>query len=532
MRELQQLIAVWTKLDARRRMIVIGATVAMFGAILIMSRMASAPTMTLLYSNLEGAAAGEVISALEQRGAAYQVRGNAIYVSAGDRDLLRMSLAGEGLPANGTAGYELLDLLSGFGTTSQMFDAAYWRAKEGELARTIMANPHVRAARVHISNARGTSFRRDLKPSASVTVTARQGVLPPAQAKAFRYLVASSVAGMAVADVSVIDTESGLVLSGSDAENGAAANGDVAARLKENVERLLQARMGLGRSIVEVSVETVTERESIVERRFDPQERVAISTETEERSLSSRDSGGSAVTVASNLPEGDAAQDRQSSSSDSETRERVNFEVSETQREVLRTPGAIKRLSIAVLVDGTRKIGPDGAETWEPLPEEDLNALQELVASAVGLDPNRGDVLTLKSMPFEQAAIGPDPVAPGLIDKLNLDVMSAVQLAVLAIVGLILGLFVVRPILTGAPAALPPPEPGAVLEGELSGRGIEPGPQVAAIQPNPPLQIDGAVVAEPAADPVERLRTMIEERQTETVEVLRSWMETGQDGRT
>lgn len=529
MRELQQLLAVWTKLDARKQMVVIGATIAMFGAVLMMSRIASEPTMTLLYSNLESASAGEVITALEQRGATYDVRGNAIYVSAAERDLLRMSLAGEGLPANGTAGYELLDSLSGFGTTSQMFDAAYWRAKEGELARTIMANPQVRAARVHISNARGTSFRRDLKPSASVTVTGRNGALPPAQAKAFRYLVASSVAGMAVADVSVIDTESGLVLSGKDTAMGAGL--DQATRLKENVERLLQARMGPGRSIVEVSIESVTEQESIVERRFDPQERVAISTETEERSLSSNDSGGSAVTVASNLPEGEAGQDRQSTSSDSETRERVNFEVSETQREVLRAPGAIKRLSVAVLVDGTRRIGADGVEIWEPLPDADLGALQELVASAVGYDESRGDVITLKSMPFEQVSLGAEPAAPGLLQKMQLDVMSILQLAVLALVGLILGLFVIRPILTGQTtensAVLPPPAPVEALTGELSGAGAEKAAPVA--QGNAPLQIDGTVV--PEADPVEKLRELIEERQTETVEVLRSWMETGQDGR-
>ena len=64
-----------------------------------------------------------------------------------------MTLAAEGLPANSGTGYELLDSLSGFGTTSQMFDAAYWRAKEGELARTLLAMPQIRAARVHLASA-------------------------------------------------------------------------------------------------------------------------------------------------------------------------------------------------------------------------------------------------------------------------------------------------------------------------------------------------------------------------------------------
>ncbi|MBU2359152.1 MAG: flagellar M-ring protein FliF, partial [Alphaproteobacteria bacterium] len=105
----------------------------MFLAVLLVARSASQRDLTLLFGGLDPAAAGEVITALDQRGAIYEVRGGAIYVESNQRDLLRMSLAGEGLPAIGAQGYELLDGLSGFGTTSQMFDATYWRAREGEL---------------------------------------------------------------------------------------------------------------------------------------------------------------------------------------------------------------------------------------------------------------------------------------------------------------------------------------------------------------------------------------------------------------
>ena len=84
------------------------------------------------------------------------------------RDKLRMDLAAQGLPAAGGAGYELLDGMSGFGTTSQMFDAAYWRAKEGELARTILALPNVRTARVHLAVPSGRGYRREAQATASV----------------------------------------------------------------------------------------------------------------------------------------------------------------------------------------------------------------------------------------------------------------------------------------------------------------------------------------------------------------------------
>ncbi|NHX27696.1 flagellar M-ring protein FliF, partial [Escherichia coli] len=219
---------------------------------------------------------------------------------------------------------------SGFGTTSQMFDAAYWRAKEGELARTILSSPNIQAARVHIANASGSAFRREITPTAAVTITTNGAPLSPAQARALRHLIASSVTGMPPANVSVIDSVAGLISDESETIDGP----DTAETLKRNVERLLAARMGPGRAVVEVTVDTVTERESIVERRFDPEGRVAISTDTEERSTTSSDRGGNAVTVASNLPDGAAGGDRSASSNNNETRERVNFEVSETQREL------------------------------------------------------------------------------------------------------------------------------------------------------------------------------------------------------
>ena len=141
---MQNLISIWKALDAKRRAIVAGATVAVFVAILAIAQFAGKPGMALLYAGLQGAAAGDVVAALEQEGVAFEVRGDSIYVDSTRRDSLRMVLAAQGLPANSGTGYELLDGLSGFGTTSQMFDAAYWRAKEGELARTILANPQIR----------------------------------------------------------------------------------------------------------------------------------------------------------------------------------------------------------------------------------------------------------------------------------------------------------------------------------------------------------------------------------------------------
>ncbi|TCP61176.1 flagellar M-ring protein FliF [Rhodovulum bhavnagarense] len=519
---MQQVIAVWNGLTHRQKVIVAITTVVVFAAVLGLSRMAGSPRLALLYSGLDPAAAGEILRALDQGGIAYEVRGSAIYADARQRDGLRLTLASEGLPANGPAGYELLDGLSGFATTSQMFDAAYWRAKEGELARTILANPAYRAARVHIATPSSRPFARDIAPSAAVTVRAAGSGIAPRQARALRYLVASSVAGLAPEDVSVIDGDRGTVIA-DDTAQGVLADSREAA-LKARLERILTARLGPGRAVVEISIETETETESIRERRVDPEARVAISAETEERATTANDTGGGAVTVASNLPDGDAGTARSSQQRETETRERVNYDISETEREILRLPGAIRRLSIAVLVGGTTEQGPDGTPIWAPLPEEALSDLRDLIASAVGYDEARGDVITLKSMPLEAPAEDGTGPRTAWFEPLRLDPMTMIQLAILAIVAMVLGLFVIRPILSGShrlPPGLPAPTGPAGAQAWLSGE-IDP------VDSGHPDDTDGLAVASlpaPGEDPVARLREAITERREESMAILRSWME-------
>jgi len=525
---LQNLLELWTNLGNRRRAVVIGATLAMFLAVLGLTRLAGTANMALLYSGLQGTAAGQVITALDGQGVKYEVRGDAIYVDSSQRDNLRMVLAGQGLPASGGTGYELLDSLSGFGTTSQMFDAAYWRAKEGELARTILAMPEIKSARVHIAQAPSQLFKDQTTPTASVTVVTTDGNLTASQANAVRHLVAAAVSGMKPDDVAVVDSVGGLIPSDTNMPN---ASGDArAAEIKANVERLLAARVGPGKAVVEVSVDVVTDREEVNEHTFDPQSRVAISTETQDKSATNSGSD-SAVTVASNLPNGQNSGGVSNKSSTSDKQERVNYEVSETNRQIIKAPGSIRKLSVAVLVDQEQVVASDGSVTFKARTDAELATLKELVGSAVGIDQARGDVLTLKSLPFQQQAVEGTLVEASLFA--GLDLMSMVQLGVLSLVALILGLFVIRPILTSrrdVTAQLPAPlQPlalpggwadgnlGRALDGEIDDIGIMPGTADFAEQEAAMTGIE--------TDPVARLRHLIKERQSESVEILRSWME-------
>lgn len=521
----QNLIAVWNGLSPLRRLVVAGATAAIFVAILALARTGDGAPTALLYAGLDERAAGAVVSALEARNVAYRVRSDSIMVNPDERDALRMTLAAEGIPATGGRGYELLDSLTGFGTTSQMFDAAYWRAKEGELARTIQTLADVRAVRVHLAQGPSDPFRRATEPTASVTLTTASGHLGADAARAIRHLVASAVAGMRPEDVQVVDSVSGLI--GGPESDAASSTSAAAARadgIRRRVERLLAARVGPGNAVVEVSVDLITEHEQVSEHIFDPQSRVAISTDIEERQQQSARQDDN-VTVASNLPDGEAGAGGGGSEQSSETRERTNFEVSETQREVLRPPGATKRMTIAVLVDGQMTPDASGAMQWAPRSEEEMAALRELVAAAVGLDEGRGDVLTLKSMEFRAATVEGTAPASGLLSLFGpIDVMTAIQIAVLALVALALGLFVLRPLLAQArrESLAPPPPPLSLTQSERAEPFV---PESVDLEEMLGALTQGAPAADPADDPAARLRRLIEERRTESLEILRGWLE-------
>ncbi|WP_424930852.1 flagellar basal-body MS-ring/collar protein FliF [Amaricoccus macauensis] len=518
---------IWESLEPRQRLIAILSAVGIIATMFGISKIATAPDNALLYSGLDPSASGEVVAALEAEGVQFEVRNNSIYVDRSERDRLRMNLAAEGLPAGGPAGYEILDGLSGFGTTSQMFDAAYWRAKEGELARTIATSPNVRAARVHIANPIQQPFSRTQTGSASVTVTMAGGSLQTDQAEAIRNLVSSAVAGLNAQDVAVIDSINGVVLSGDlddMAKAGITKPDERAEKLRQNILRLLEARVGKGRAIVEVNVDASMDSQTISERRIDPESRVAISSETEQ---STEQSSGPApgVTVASNLPDGDVEGGAgESSRTANETRERQNFEVSETRSERVILPGQVQRINVAVMVDGIVATDEGGEQSWQPRPQDEMDTLRQLVETAAGFDPARGDTVTIESLQFTAAPEQGTLVEGGQESFMKIYGARLIQIGVLGSIILALIFFVLRPMMSRQPAP---------LIGELAGE------DGAMIEGNDqaPAQIG---VSEGSAEEgdfledlpakslskIDRLKEVISDRSEDSARVLRNWIET------
>jgi flagellar M-ring protein FliF len=415
----------------------------------------TSPRMALLYGGLEPSVAGEVVRKLEEMKVAYEVQGDAILVAVDERDRVRMTLAEAGVPRQGQAGYELLDQLGRFGTTTDMFNAAYWRAKEGELARTIDSLSNVREARVHLVPLSREPFSRTpADPSASITVTTEDGApLSRRQAQAIRHLVALGVKGLQPQKVTVIDAAAGIVLgpdSAGDALPGEGAHAEREQRLQAEIEEMLAAHVGHDRLRVTVALELDREAESVTERSFDPSTQVAIHTDTTEIEETSSDSeGADAVSVAGNLPGADAgaAGMDSSRSARTETREVANYEVSEVRRERQKLAGSTKRISVAVLVGGTWEEMPDGQQTWRPQSEAELAAIQSLVQSAVGFKAERGDVVTVQSLPFRaHPGSGADDVAPGLGSLILAQLGTLAQALALVTVMFLAMWFIARPV--------------------------------------------------------------------------------------
>ena len=524
---MQELRNFWVARNSRQRFAILGGFAASFLLVLAFVALAGRTPMALLYSGLDDAQTGPVVAHLEQGGIAYELRAGSIWVDEAQRDRVRMDLAGRNLPRMGGAGYEILDEMSGFSTTSQMFDAAYWRAKEGELARTILSIPSIRSARVHLTAPQSRGYRDSQPGAASVTVVTDGTPLTPAQADAMRFLISSAVPRLTPGSVAVIDSARGLVAQPDDQ-----GSTDREARMKENVERILAPHVGAGNAIVELSVEFVTDAEQLVERRFDPAQRAMISQETEELTDENSMAGNAAVTAASNLPERDRQEGDRQQSQRAETRQRTNYEVGSVTRQIERRPGAIRRLSVAVLVNGHVAEAADGTTTIQPRPDQELEAIRDLVAAAVGYDEARGDEITVKSMPFVATAQGGTEIARGggLAGRLALD--SLARLALVGIFAIIALALTLRGLRGNAG------RPAARLDDSAPATSIGlPGPTEPQIVADD-IPLDIPMLSMAAADfdfespggsvetddPVARLKRLMKDRQEETVRLLNGWI--------
>ncbi|MCR9175256.1 MAG: flagellar basal-body MS-ring/collar protein FliF [Alphaproteobacteria bacterium] len=443
----------------------VGTAIATVGFFIFLVSRISTGSMSLLYSDLASADSGEIVNELESRSIPYQLKANGtqIFVPADEVLRLRVTLAQQGLPGDGSIGYELFDQTDGLGTTSFVQNVNLVRALEGELSRTISSIRNVRGARVHLVLPRRELFSRERqKPSASVVLQLSGSGRPGREeVLGIQHLVAAAVPDLTPAGVSILNDRGDLLARGFGEEDNsslAAQNADelrskFEGDLRRSIEELVERTVGFGRVRAEVTADIDYDRMVVSQEKFDPDSQVARSTQaTEETESSTDNSGQDNVTVQNNLPEAQAGNNGEgtlvSQNNRSITEETTNFEISRTVTETVREGGDLQRLSVAVLVDGRYSLNDDGERIYEPRTDAELEQIATLVRSAVGYDAEREDTVEVVNMQFVR--MEPEDLGDGsfLFGISKEEFLQLAEVLVLAVVGLLVILLVVRPVLT------------------------------------------------------------------------------------
>jgi flagellar M-ring protein FliF len=435
----------------------------------------------LLFSNIGIDEANEISTRLEQSKIEFKLSpdGTAVYVPRSKVLEARMMLSADGLPARGSVGYEIFDRQDALGATQFQQNINRLRALEGELARTITSIDNVESARVHLVLPERQLFERDRQqPSASIVLKVR-GALSAAQVRAVRNLVAGATPDLSPQRVTILD-ESGQLLAAAE-EDGAAADMQgaedrqraVEDRLRKTVQDIVESVVGPGAVRVQVSADMDFNRVTQNSESFDPEGRVARSTQTTEETSSAGARDGGSTSAGRNVPDGGGA-DGAAAGGDSSNRteETVNYEISRTTRTEVIEGGRVRKLSVAVAVDG--KMGP-GAEgqpaQWAARDPAEMERITALVKSAMGFDEQRGDKVEVVNVQFAKAQIaGTEAKKPGPFDLQQADIMRGAEILAALIAALALVLFVLRPMVSG----LFKPAPGAAGPASLSGPGANP----------------------------------------------------------
>jgi flagellar M-ring protein FliF len=532
--------------------LVLATTIGFF--VFLSGRLAT-PSYGLLYGELDLRDSGQIVQKLEAMNVTYELRGDGaqILVPADQVARLRVAMAETGLPHGGSVGYEIFDKSEGLGTSSFVQNINHLRALEGELARTIGSIASVQGARVHLVLPKHELFSRERQePSASIVLKTRGGDrLGKTQVGAIQHLVAAAVPGLHPGRVSIVDSEGNLLARGTedgDSQSGEANNDELQigteTRLSHNVEEMLERSLGAGKVRAEVHAEMDFDRITTNSESYDPDGQVVRSTQTTSEQSDSSDAGEQPVTVANNLPETQTSKPTAAPaggrSKNGHNEETVNYEINKTVKSHVRETGSIKRLSVAVLVDGVYAVAADGSKTYQPRPAEELKQLTTLVRSAIGFNAERGDTVEVVNLRFitpeEPVAAAPD----GYFGLSKSELLRAGEPVALAIVGLLVMLLVVRPligrILEAAAAA-----PRSVALAGPDGQRLLAGPvgtAVASVPAGIPAiarpsglpdtvdqmidisQVEGRV----RASSIKKIGEIVEKHPEEAVAIVRSWM--------
>lgn len=539
-----------------------GTFAAMVLFFVFLSMRLSEPKYAPLYGKLEQDDAAAIVSKLEALKIPYELKGDGTLVMVPeDRVLkLRITMAEQGLPSGGSAGYELFDKQDNFSATTFTQDINRLRALEGELARTIRSIDTIDAARVHLVLPKHELFANEqAAPTASIVIRSRHGDLGKGKVRAIQNLVASAVEGLSPSRVTILDEQGRLLAAAQDKDPSTAETvaidertANFEARLRGEVEEIVARVVGPGRTRVQVAAEMDYNRVTQSDEKFDPDGQVIRSTQTvDEKSANQDGEQNQAVSVANKLPDAQTPQDGSkttSKASTNRTEETVNYEISKSTKTEVLEVGRVKRLSVAVLVDGAYTAAADGKKTYTPRSQEELDKITSLVRSAIGFTEKRGDQVQVVNLPFATAQTD-EALAAESKPFLGLETADLIRIGEsvgLVIVALLMVFFVFRPLIgrltgiasgNGGVPALPNGAPATALS--ASGAGMMASGATSAIagpmasaqplalpkQNNVSAMIDLAQVeGQVKESSVRKVGEIINNHPEEAASILRTWL--------
>jgi flagellar M-ring protein FliF len=409
-----RLTQIWANFSAlgKRKLIALGMTLFLvLGLVSASAYLLSRPSFEVLYAGLDREDVSRIGAVLKASGIPFDVNpeGNAVSVSYGQTAQARMLLAERGLPQSANTGYELFDKVGALGLTSFMQEITRVRALEGELARTIQLIRGVKAARVHIVMPDEGSFRRAKQPPSASVVVRTEGPDDSSAARAIRHLVAASIPGMNVDQVTVLSTD-GTILASADGDASdaipaktLALERSVSKDIQDNIRKTLTPYLRLPNFQVSVRARLNTDRRQINETTYDPESKVERSIRVvKENSLSQNSNASNATSVERNIPldKPTTADGKQSNDENKKSEELTNFEVSSKTVTTVSGGYTIEHLSIAVLVNHASLTEAEkGASKPEDV-DRRIKEIEQLVASAAGIKRERGDTLKVSAVDF------------------------------------------------------------------------------------------------------------------------------------
>lgn len=545
--------------------IVVGGFVSFALIYFLMAQMGGTPMTPLLYG-LSEEDSMKIQVALDQQNVEYESLngGSTIMVEEGHAARLRVQFAGEGIGTGSIVGYEIFDKSETLGSTNFVQNINRVRALEGELTRTIMSINSIESARVHLTIAKRELFQRDKETAkATVVVRSRGGAPDNNTVRAIQHIVANSVAGLSPSSVTIADETGGLLASGNAETGGLGGNSSIEEKIysieertRQKIYEILSGVIPIGKARVQVQVDV--QRDAVKEdiMTYNPDGQVISRSDNTEDSRENIDSNGAdkAVSVANSLPGGDLNETIDPASTPQKVDKQKKIVESISYLNSVKTtsktiqPGEVKRLSIAVIVDGNYTTAGDGTQSYTRRTDAELSQLTRLIQGAIGYNEERGDTIVVQSMEFAAVDLPEGIIEPdGLMGFSSAQLVEVLKTLIIGVIVLLLTILVIRPLMK---AALTPMGGQMALAGGGGGGSMSalPGQQPVAGQLSPPAdatvvgpapapeiltprnsgikghidvaQIEGQV----QASSLKQVGELVESHPDETVAIIRNWL--------